>query len=132
MSGFRVIFLASLLAATAVPATAQVIRLGDSGMSCEQIMTEANKISEALGRSIGVDELGAMALDRATQGTGLAGAATLIPGAGLVDDLLTGNTRQDPEQLSRRAMVEKRWYFLNGLYHGRNCDAVLREKNEKK
>ncbi|KQW83107.1 hypothetical protein [Brevundimonas sp. Root1279] len=119
--------LATLAAATLLAGTAaaqdpaptparQVIRDSDSTLTCVQIADEAAQLSEAMGGSPGNSTIGALT------DVAKAGAATFIPGAGLLiagADALTQGDRQ--RRAIERLAQMNRWFYLNGLYSGRGC-----------
>ncbi|MCW5725388.1 MAG: hypothetical protein KIS81_10605 [Maricaulaceae bacterium] len=134
----KLIATAALLAVAAAPAAAQqqgqVIRLGDSAMTCQQIIGEAAEASDILGGSPEGGVFGSeQAVNTATalgQHAALhAGAGRAIPGIGAVGGMLgrAARARQEQEE-ARRQVAERRWYFLNGLYEGRRCDDVLAQE----
>ncbi len=93
-----------------------VIRDGDLSLTCAQLGEATAQLSQTMG---GAPSEG---LIEAVGGVARTGAAALIPGAGLViagvDALAKpGRDRRDAETLA----VEHRWYYLNGLYAGRDC-----------
>ena len=97
----------------------EIMRVSDTAMTCPQISDEAARLSEALGGAPGNGFLGAMG------GVAQAGAALVIPGAGLVmagADALTRPGRERKE--AEVAAVRHRWFYLNGLYAGQDCQAV--------
>ncbi|HEY0600918.1 hypothetical protein [Brevundimonas sp.] len=88
---------------------AQVARSGDARLTCHQIADEAATLSERMG---GTPTGGALG------GVAKAGAAALIPGAGLV---MAGVDALNAPRRERREADENRWHYLNGLYTARNC-----------
>ena len=94
----------------------QVIRTADTAMSCAAMADEAAQLSPSMGGEPDgglFDRLG---------GVARAGAALVIPGAGLAlagADALTAPERERRE--AEAAAVRHRWYYLNGLYAGRDC-----------
>jgi hypothetical protein len=110
----------SLAAAPALaqqqPRQIQVILETDVNLTCTQIADEAAQLSEGMGGSQGGGVFGSLT------DVAQSGAAMLIPGAGLaiagVNALTQGD--RDREQVLKTA-AEHRWYYLNGLYSGRNC-----------
>ena len=67
----------------------------------------------------------------AMEGALRSGAADAIPGIGAVGGLFGRAARARAEQEeARRQIAERRWYYLNGLYQGRDCDNVLRREAE--
>jgi len=126
----RSIALAALIAAVATPAFAQegqVIRMGDSALSCTDIVMQANESAETLG---GAPEGGLMTGEVAV---GLAqtaaihtGMGSAIPGLGAVGGLFRqASESRKQKQEEERKVAQSRWYYLNGLYSGRQCDQVL-------
>lgn len=114
----------------------QVILLGDSAMSCGEIIVAANEATEILG---GAPEGGVFASEQAINAaTGLAmqgalhsGLGRAIPGMGAVGGMLgRAAQRRREEEEARQELAERRWYYLNGLYEGRMCDDVLRREAE--
>ena len=92
--------------------SAMVARAGDDSLTCRQIADEAATLSERMG---GTPNGGA--LGTATT-VAKAGAAALIPGAGLV---MAGVNALNAPERRRREADENRWYYLNGLYTARHC-----------
>lgn len=118
----RMITLAAALAGLAGPTMAQdapatqVFRDGDRALTCEQIASEAEQLSQSMGDTPDGGVFGRLG------GVARSGAALLIPGAGLAmagADVVTapGRERREAEEKAR----EGRWYYLNGLYAGRAC-----------
>jgi len=107
------LFVAAALAcggcATSSGEAAPVMRAGDSDLTCRQIADEAATLSERMG---GTPTGGALG------GVAKAGAAALIPGAGLV---MAGVDALNAPDRARREADEHRWHYLNGLYTARNC-----------
>lgn len=92
-----------------------VVQAGDANLSCTQIADEAAGLSERMGDNT-PGRLGA-AVDVAK-----AGAALLIPGAGLV--MAGANALTDGERQRREAEAQAlrdRWNYLNGLYIAGDC-----------
>ncbi|WP_332677204.1 hypothetical protein [Brevundimonas sp.] len=127
----RILSVAAVLTAAAVqPAFAQqaeapadapvaVMRANDTAMTCPQISEEAAQLSQQMGGAPGDGILSAIT------GVASAGAALLIPGAGLAIagvDALTTPDRNRKEAVADA--VRHRWYYLNGLYAGNDCQAV--------
>ena len=96
-----------------------VMRANDTTMTCPQISEEAAGLSEQMGGTPGGGILSAVG------GVAQAGAALVIPGAGLVMAGADALTRPDRERKeARSAAVRHRWYYLNGLYAGQDCQAA--------
>ena len=96
----------------------QPMKMGDSRMTCEQIIVEANNMEMVLG---GSPASGLMDGEQmASIGTGLAQNAALYGGA------LLGRSskKKKEEEAARKVIAEKRWIYMVGMYEGRNCDAV--------
>jgi hypothetical protein len=92
-----------------------VVQAGDANLSCTQIAEEAAGLSERMGDNT-PGPLGAAV------GVAKAGAALLIPGAGLViagADALTDGERQRRE--AEAQAMRDRWNYLNGLYIAGDC-----------
>ncbi|MDZ4370968.1 MAG: hypothetical protein U1C74_06060 [Phenylobacterium sp.] len=97
----------------------EIIRAGDTAMSCAAVADEAARLSESMG-----GEPDGGLFDR-IGGVARAGAALVIPGAGLVmagADALTAPGRE--REAAEVAAVRHRWYYLNGLYAGQGCQAA--------
>jgi hypothetical protein len=127
---------AMVLAGAASAQEGQVMRMGDTAMTCQQIVVAATEQTEILGGSPEGGLLGSeYAINTATalaqQGALMSGAGRAIPGMGMVGGMMgRAAQRQREQEEARRAVAEKRWYFLNGLYGGRDCDDVLRRDAE--
>lgn len=103
-------------AGQAAPETLQIFRTGDAALSCQQISDEAAALSQQMGGSQGGGVFDSVV------GVGRAGAAMLIPGAGLALAGADALTRPERERAEARARaIEQRWYYLNGLYTGLRC-----------
>ncbi|WP_156367890.1 hypothetical protein [Brevundimonas sp. Leaf363] len=112
----RTLVLTALLASAATGASAQTVRPNDGQLTCAQMSDEAATLSAGFGEdSPGI--FGRVA------GVAKAGAAMLVPGAGLAiagADAVTQPGRQAEE---RRDQAQRdRWNYLNGLYEGRGCN----------
>lgn len=124
-----------LLASGAAAAQqSQVILMGDTAMTCQEIVVAANEATAILG---GAPEGGVFASEQAINAaTGLAmqgaiqsGIGRAVPGIGAVGGMLgRAAQRRREEEEARQVVAERRWYFLNGLYEGRMCDDVLRRE----
>lgn len=120
--------------ATAMPAAAQegqIIQLGDSSLTCPQIVAGAAQLAQTLG---GAPEGGVFSSEQAIsaatsvamQGALMSGAGRAIPGMGLLGNAMGAMARRDRERReAERLVAQQRWYYLNGLYTGRNCDQQL-------
>lgn len=126
----RTMVLAALMAAVATPVLAQegqVIRMGDSALSCTDIIMQANEAAETLG---GAPEGGLMTGENAVAVAQTAaihtGMGQAVPGLGAVGGLFrqASQARKEREEAARN-VAQSRWYYLNGLYAGRQCDQVL-------
>jgi hypothetical protein len=97
----------------------EIMRASDTAMTCPQISEEAAQLSQRLGGAPGGGILSAVS------GVAQAGAALVIPGAGLAIAGVDALTRPDRERKeAEAAAVRHRWYYLNGLYAGQDCQAV--------
>jgi hypothetical protein len=98
---------------------APVIRDTDGALTCAQMSEEAARLSAQMGGRGGEGVFGQIG------GVAKAGAAMLIPGAGLLiagADALTADERERQE--AEALAVQNRWYYLNGLYAGHRCQAA--------
>jgi hypothetical protein len=92
---------------------APVIRTADERLTCRQIADEAAQLSATMGGTPSGGGLGEIAK---------AGAAMLIPGAGLLFAGADALTREERDRRQAEALaVQNRWFYLNGLYAGRRC-----------
>lgn len=92
---------------------APAIRETDEALTCPQIADEAARLSADMGGTPSGGGLGEIAR---------AGAAMLIPGAGLLFAGADALTREERERRQAEALaVQNRWFYLNGLYAGRRC-----------
>jgi hypothetical protein len=97
----------------------EIMRASDTALTCPQISEEAAQLSQQLGGTPGGGILSAVS------GVAQAGAALVIPGAGLALAGVDALTRPDRERKeAEAAAVRHRWYYLNGLYAGQDCQAV--------
>lgn len=97
-------------------ATLQAIRTDDPALTCIQLGDQAAQLSQIMGREPEGSLFGRLG------GVVKAGAAMLIPGAGLAiagTDAVTQPGRDRAETADR--VTENRWHYLNGLYAGRRC-----------
>lgn len=128
------ILAATGMLAAATPAAAQegqIIQLGDAGLTCPQIVEGADQLAQTLG---GAPEGGVFTSEQAIsaatsvamQGAIMSGAGRVIPGMGLLGNAMGAMARRDRERReAERLVAQQRWYYLNGLYTGRNCDQQL-------
>ena len=96
-------------------ASATVVRDGDAALTCHQMADEAAVLSADMGDSGGglLGRFGEVAR---------AGAAMVVPGAGLVlagADAVTSSGRERRE--AKADASRDRWNYLNGLYAGKGC-----------
>lgn len=118
---------AALMASPAVAQDAQIIRLGDEAMNCEAIVAQANEATTVMGAApvggvFGSSAAVNAATSVAVQSAIVSGAGRAIPGLGFAGNMLgAAARRREEEQAAARATAERRWYYLNGLYQGRNC-----------
>ncbi|MDP3802898.1 hypothetical protein [Brevundimonas sp.] len=120
--------------AAAGPALAQqgqVIQLGDASLTCPQIVEGAGQLAQVLGGApeggvFGSEQAISAATSVAIQGAIVSGAGRAIPGMGLLGNAMGAMARRDRERReAERLVAQQRWYYLNGLYAGRNCDQQL-------
>ncbi|MCC5996541.1 MAG: hypothetical protein JJU18_09265 [Oceanicaulis sp.] len=127
---------ALIIAGAAGAQEGQVMRMGDTALTCQQIVGAAAEQAEILGGSpegglLDSEYAVGAATALAQHGALMSGAGRAIPGLGAVGGMMgRAAQRRREEEEARRAVAEKRWYFLNGLYGGRNCDDVLRREAE--
>lgn len=102
--------------AAEAPRTPAVIQASDTSLTCAAMADEAARLSESMGGDPGGGLFSRLG------GVARAGAAMVIPGAGLAiagADALTAPERERKQ--AEAAAVQHRWYYLNGLYAGRDC-----------
>lgn len=107
------------------------IRMGDTALTCEQIVAEANLSVAVLGAppaggSIVAEQAVGAATGLAMQSAILSGSARSVPGLGMAGGLLGSALRASREQqaarqAAQRDVARQRWHYLNGLYAGRAC-----------
>lgn len=125
-----------LLTFTAAAAQAQdaVIQPHYPSMSCLQTIEEINAASEILG---GAPERGLISTGHAVNlatnvGQRLAldaGHGGLSTGVGLAGRLVgSASRRRAEQQAAEREQATRRWYYLSGLYDGRDCDNRLADE----
>lgn len=105
-----------VLAQSTEAAPTTVVRHGDEALTCGQMADEAAELSAAMGEGGGGGLLGRIG------GVARAGAAMIVPGAGLAlagADAVTAPGRERRE--SRADAGRDRWNYLNGLYAGKGC-----------
>ena len=98
------------------PRIPAIIQAGDTSLTCPAMADEAARLSATMGGEPGGGLFGRLG------GVARAGAAMVIPGAGLVmagTDALTAPERE--RKAAEAAAIQHRWYYLNGLYAGRDC-----------
>lgn len=111
------------------PLLTQPMKFGDQAMTCSQLVDEVGAMEALLGGDPSQSFMDGEYL--ANAGTGLAQQAALTAGAGRavgaigqVGGLLGKSSKKKKEQeAAQRAVAEKRWLYLAGLYHGKACDA---------
>ncbi|RZJ05831.1 MAG: hypothetical protein EON89_02550 [Brevundimonas sp.] len=97
----------------------EVMRAADLSLNCVQIADQASELSEIMGERANGGVFGRLG------GVAKAGAAMVIPGAGLVTAAADALTQGDRDaRLARERAVEQRWYYLSGLYTGRRCEPL--------
>ncbi|MDP3657603.1 MAG: hypothetical protein Q8R45_11630 [Brevundimonas sp.] len=97
----------------------EVIRPGDTAMTCAAVSDEAARLSADMGGEPDGGLFGRLG------GVARAGASMMIPGAGLAmagADVLTAPDRD--RKAAEADAVRHRWYYLNGLYAGQGCQAA--------
>lgn len=102
--------------AAEAPRTPAVIQASDTSLTCAAMADEAARLSGSMGGDPGGGLFSRLG------GVARAGAAMVIPGAGLAiagADALTAPERERKQ--AEAATVQHRWYYLNGLYAGRDC-----------
>ena len=117
-----------------LPDLTQPMKFGDQAMSCTQIIDEVGSMEARLGGSPASSMMDGEQM--AGVGTNLAQRAAISAGAGgaavgaigQVGGLLGRSSKKKKEhQAQQRAIAEKRWLYMVGLYQGKNCDAQLAE-----
>ncbi len=115
-----------------VPPLTQPMKLGDQAMSCSAIIDEVVHMEARLGGSPSQSLMDGEQM--ANIGTGLAQRAALEAGVGgkafgaigQVGGLLGRSSKKKKEQEAlERAIAEKRWLYMVGLYQGKACDSQL-------
>ena len=123
-----------LTTAAAAQSESEVIFPGDAHMSCLAIVEEININSEILG---GAPETGVLGSPQAVNAvTNLAmqtaynqGANQLAEGLGIAGALFGAARRRAQErERAQQAIAQNRWYYLNGLYTGADCDNRIQDE----
>lgn len=113
------------------PLLTQPMKFGDAAMSCTQLVEEVGAMEVMLGGNPSEALMDGEHL--ANVGTGLAQHAALSAGAGRavgaigqVGGLLGKSSKKKKQrEAEQRAIAEKRWLYMVGLYQGKSCDAQL-------
>ena len=111
----------------------QPMKMGDVRMSCDDLIAEASAMEAVIGGSPagGLMEDGqavAMGTSAAQQLAFQAGAGRAGGAIGAVGGLLGKRAKaKAEEEAAQKALAEKRWIYVVGLYQGRNCDATPAE-----
>ena len=115
-----------------LPALTQPMKFGDQAMNCTQIVDEVGAMETRLGGSPAQSLMDGEQM--AGVGTGLAQRAAISAGAGggavgaigQVGGLLGKKSKKKKQrEAEQRALAEKRWLYLVGLYQGKSCDAQI-------
>ena len=110
----------------------QPIIFGDAAMTCLQIVEEIAGMETRLGGDPSQSFMDGEQL--AGIGTGFAQRTAISAGAGgaavgaigKVGGLLGKSSKKKKrKEAEQRAIAEKRWLYMAGLYQGRSCDAKL-------
>jgi len=110
----------------------QPIIFGDAAMTCLQIVDEIGAMETRLGGDPSQSFMDGEQL--AGIGTGFAQRTAISAGAGgaavgaigKVGGLLGKSSKKKKRrEAEQRAIAEKRWLYMAGLYQGRTCDAKL-------
>ena len=115
-----------------VPELTQPMQFGDAAMRCPQIIKEVVAMETRLGGDPSqsfmdgeqVAGIGTGLAQRAAISAGAGGAA--IGAIGKVGGFLgKSSKKKKAREAQQRAIAEKRWLYLAGLYQGKACDAQL-------
>lgn len=115
-----------------LPDLTQPMNFGDQALSCTQIVDEVGAMEVRLGGSPAnalmdgeqIAGLGTNLAQRAAISSGVGGAA--VGAIGQVGGLLGRSSKKKKQhQAQQRAIAEKRWLYMVGLYQGKSCDAEL-------
>ncbi len=103
----------------------QPMQMGDVRMSCDALVSEASAMEQIIG---GSPEGSILASDAATGiATELAvrsGAYKAVGAIGAVGGVFKGiGNRKKKEREEQKKIAEQRWYYVVGLYQGRQCDS---------
>ncbi len=113
------------------PALTQPMKFGDAAMSCTQIVAEVGAMETVLGGNpsealMDGEQLANMGTGFAQQAALSAGAGRAVGAIGQVGGLLGRSSKKKKErEAEQRAIAEKRWLYMVGLYQGKTCDAQL-------
>lgn len=113
-----------------LPVLTQPMKMGDARMTCEQIVAESNSMEKILGGSpagglMDGEQLANMGTGLAMQGAMYAGAGRAVGAIGQVGGLLGRSSKKKKEEEAlQKAIAEKRWIYMVGLYQGRSCDSA--------
>ncbi|WDI32767.1 hypothetical protein PUV54_06100 [Hyphococcus flavus] len=107
----------------------QPMKMGDARLSCDQLVEEASNMEVVLGGSPAGGLMDGEQM--ANIGTSLAQHAALRAGGGVAAGAIgqvgglfgRSSKKKKEEEAMRKAIAEKRWIYMVGLYEGRNCDA---------
>ena len=115
-----------------LPELTQPMKFGDQAKSCTQIVDEVASLEARLGGSPSASLMDGEQM--ANIGTGLAQRAAISAGAGgaalgainNVGGFLGRSSKKKKErEAEQRAIAEKRWLYMVGLYQGKSCDSQL-------
>ncbi len=108
-----------------------VIQPGMAQMSCMEVVDALNAESEILG---GAPERGLISNDQVVNlGTNIGqrlaldqGHGNLSLGLGIAGRALGQRSRRrQEEEAAEREEATRRWYYLSGIYDGRDCDTLI-------
>lgn len=132
LAGFAMMSAAAMAADDNMPELTQPMKLGDQAMSCPSIVNEVASLELRLGGNPAQSMMDGEQM--AGIGTGLAQRAAISAGAGgaavgaigKVGGLLGRSSKKKKEhEAQQRAIAEKRWLYMVGLYQGKSCDEKL-------
>ena len=113
------------------PALTQPMKFGDAAMSCTQLVEEVGAMETVLGGNpsealMDSEYLANVVTGLAQQAALSAGAGRAVGAIGQVGGLLGKSSKKKKErEAQQRAIAEKRWLYMVGLYQGKSCDAQL-------